>query len=213
MSDVDTTVSARQKVAKESVDVKALIDTVLPHMKQKSRLGAIDTDIDGTRLPSLMINRLKAIHHRILFLTIEGKSMKEIAADVNYTVRMIGIIQTSPAFKREQERIMEKSEGRAVTLASRVNILKHEAMDVMEEQLVKSGIGLSATEQRLRVDVAKDIIERSGDVPNIQKSQTFVAHLTKEDIAELKLRATKKIAPGDKHWEDPSALLKEQQDG
>ena len=199
----------KEKQDENIVDVHALIASVMPNIKQRSRLEDIDTDIDGQAIPSNMIFSLKAIHHRILHLTVAGNTTQEIADAVGYTHRMVGIIQSSPAFKRAYERVLEKAEGKTVALAERVQSLKHEALDVLEEQVLRDPTGLSPQEQKLRVDVAKDIIDRSGDIPNVKKHEGLVAHLTADDWNEMKMRASGMIVPGDEHWSAPLDALPE----
>jgi hypothetical protein len=91
-----------------------------------------------------------------------------------------------------------KRRKRRKPLPRRIQELKHRAMDYLQEIIDTPTEELSSAEKRLKFDVARDVINRSGDVPIIERKQEIIAHITGVNLDEIK-----QLAQGQKDpWDD-----------
>jgi hypothetical protein len=183
--------------------MKALVDVLIPASKRKTFMDSLartHLSEQGEFVGDRPIEVMLARHHYMLLRMLSGADNRTIAEEGNLTETRVKQIQSSPAFQREYKRLAAKAEGLVLPLAERVNLVKDKAFDVLEAVLHEAPEGLSPPEKALRVKVAQDVLNRTGEIPPIERREVAVAHLTKADIEDMKRRASGKVLPGDTEW-------------
>jgi hypothetical protein len=148
------------------------------------------------RLPSgnarkYQITELWERHHAILRFLALGYTPKQIADQVGCTVATVGNVQHGELGKRQLAIMQGAADSAAVDIVADIKRLAPIALEKLEAVLTDDN-----TEKGLVVKVAHDLLDRAGHAaPKVIQGQFMHAHLTKEDIEELKLRAASIIAP------------------
>lgn len=130
-------------------------------------------------------------HHAILRLLALGYAPKQIADELGVTTATIGNVQHGELGKRQLSLLKSAADNEAINIAADIRRLAPVALERLEEILSDDNI-----EKSLVVKVATDLLDRAGHAaPKVVQGQFLHAHLTNDDIAELKLRAASIVAP------------------
>lgn len=120
--------------------------------------------LDGRRAlygAKAQIKELRARHQMIMRLHLVGVSQKDIARILEITPQMVSIVQNSDIYKAEfvkmQAATNEKAVEDAVDIRKRIEALAGQSLTVLEEILRDA-----MTDDKLRADVAFDILDRGG---------------------------------------------------
>jgi len=138
--------------------------------------------LDSPNRPN--IQRLKERHREIMRRLVMGQKASGIARDLGMRPSSVSIIINSPAFREELKRLSASADDIAKDVRKRIDMLSIEAVNKMEQVLSEE---MNAVNMRLQIDVAKDILNRSGHTPT-NKSIGAIALLTQEDIEKMKER-------------------------
>jgi len=141
------------------------------------------------RLPSAeprqyQIKQLWECHHEILRRLVIGQKSVEIARDLGVTTAVISYVKNSEVGKRQLSLIRSAVDAETIDVAGRIKELATVAIRVMEEGMDE--------EQPMgtRLKAATDVLDRAGfGAPRILRTENLHAHLTADDIAEIKERA------------------------
>ena len=129
------------------------------------------------------IQHMWDVHHEIVRLLVTGMKHVEIAATLGVTEVMVSYTANSPIVKRQLELLRAARDLDSVDVARKIQEIALDAVEMMEKH-VKS------TTESISLKAAQDILDRAGFAPVKKISTENVhAHLTREDIEEIKKRA------------------------
>lgn len=124
-------------------------------------------------------------HHQILRMLVLGHDPKSIADTLGCTTATVGNVQHSELGRRQLSVMRGAADAQAVDVAAEIKRLAPIALVRLEEILTKPDVP-----DTLVVSVSKDILDRAGHgAPKIIQGQFTHAHLTKQDIEDMKKRA------------------------
>lgn len=130
-------------------------------------------------------------HHAILRLLALGFSEKQVAEHLGCTTATVGNVKHSELGKRQLRLLNSAADKQIVDVLEDIKKLAPVAVAKLEEILSNSN-----SDPRLIASVAHDVLDRAGfGAPKVITGQFTHAHLTKEDIEELKARAAQITAP------------------
>lgn len=137
------------------------------------------------------IQHLWDVHHEIVRLLVTGMKNVEIAATLGVTEAMVSYTANSPIVKRQLELLRAARDLESVDVARKIQEIALDAVEVMEKHVK------SATES-ISLKAAQDILDRAGFAPVKKISTENVhAHLTREDIDDIKKRARQYVTEAD----------------
>lgn len=130
------------------------------------------------------IKQLWELHHEILRRLVIGQKSVEIARDLNVTPAVISYVKNSEVGRRQLSLMRSAADVTAVDIAGRIKELAATAVEVMAQ-------GLDDTNpMALRMKAACDVLDRAGfGAPKVLRTENIHAHLTAEDISQIKQRA------------------------
>jgi len=133
-------------------------------------------------------------HREMMRRIVAGDKPIEIARDMNMTPTRMSIIMNSPAFKNELARLSSKADEAALDIRTRIRGSAVKAMDLLEQALDPKAALHQSLSGANKVKVAQDMLDRDGHGA-VQKAQVNVnhAHLTGDDIAELRRRRAARL--------------------
>ena len=130
-------------------------------------------------------------HHAILRLLALGMTPKQVADSLGCTTATVGNVQHGELGKRQLSLMRSAADMETVNIMEDIKKLAPIAVAKLEEILVNKD-----SDAKLVVNVAQDLLDRAGHAaPKVIQGQFTHAHLTKEDIEELKERAKSITAP------------------
>ncbi len=124
-------------------------------------------------------------HHEILRQVVMGRSNGEIASVIGCTPQTVSNLRNSPIAKAEIERLSDGRDEAAMNVAQRIEAFAPIALDLIEN--IVRGREPSAS-IALRAKLAGGQLARAG-YGEVRKVQALHAHLSKEDIDNIKARA------------------------
>lgn len=127
------------------------------------------------------------IHREIARRIALGQKNVRIAEDLNITPVMVSAVRNSPVVKEHTEIMNGAADAHTVDVAQRIQNMAGKALDVLEEILDNKMVASTA----LKVRAAESILDRSGN-SKIQKTQNLHAHLTSDQLEEIRQRAVEK---------------------
>lgn len=130
-------------------------------------------------------------HHAILRMLALGNTPKQISETLGCTTATVGNVVHGELGKRQLEILRGAADKASIDIMEDIRKLAPIAVARLEEILRSQ-----STDERLVVNVAQDLLDRAGHAaPKVITGQFTHAHLTKEDIEELKERARSITAP------------------
>ena len=146
-----------------------------------STRGRVQTD--GTR--EYQIQKIWNSHHEMMRLAICGWKQSDIARHLNVSEAMVTYTLNSEIVRKQMSIMQGARDADALDVAIEIKRLAPLALQRLKEVLQDE-----AAQARLRVDVAKDLLDRAGYAPIKQvEGKMFNVHLTAEDIEDIKARA------------------------
>lgn len=147
----------------------------------------------SNRARKYQITDLWERHHAILRMLALGATPKQIAETLGCTVATVGNVQHGELGKRQLAVLSGAADKVTVDILEDIRRLAPVAVAKLEEILIDDN-----SEKKLVASVAHDILDRAGyAAPKVIQGNFTHAHLTKEDIEELKARAQAILAPKD----------------
>jgi transcriptional regulator with XRE-family HTH domain len=137
-------------------------------------------------------------HHAILRLLALGMTPKQVAEELGCTTATVGNVQHGELGKRQLSLLRSAADNEAINIMEDIKKLAPVAVARLEEILVDKN-----SDAKLVASVAHDILDRAGHAaPKIIQGQFTHAHLTKDDIEELKARARSITVPNTQEEDD-----------
>lgn len=132
------------------------------------------------------IQKLWAIHHEICRLAILGMKQIDIARVLGITEATVSTCLNSAVVKQQLHVLRMARDSSVVDVAKRIEAMAPKAAETMDAVLS----GDTDANTRLKVDVAKDILDRAGHAAvKTIKGEFAHAFLTIEDIEDIKRKA------------------------
>lgn len=142
-------------------------------------------------------------HHAILRMLALGATPKQIAETLGCTTATVGNVVHGELGKRQLEIMRGAADKTTVDIMEDIRRLAPIAVARLEELLVDK-----STDPRLVAGISHDILDRAGHAaPKVITGQFTHAHLTKEDIEELKERAKSITAPNTQEEDNESEFI------
>jgi hypothetical protein len=128
---------------------------------------------------------LQERHHQILRMLVLGHEPKFIADTLNCTTATVGNVMHSELGRRQLSVMRGAADAQAVDIAAEIKRLAPVALARLEEILTTPDVDL-----KLVANVSESVLDRAGyGAPKIIQGQFTHAHLTKQDIEDMKKRA------------------------
>jgi predicted transcriptional regulator len=129
------------------------------------------------------IEQMWDVHHEVVRLALIGMKQVDIADHLGVSPVMVSYTLRSPIVKEQLKNMHAARDIDAVDIAQEIKALAPAAVKVLEE-LMESEL------PNIKLKSAQDILDRAGfaAVKTIQTANIH-AHLTKEDIDDIKKRA------------------------
>ena len=131
------------------------------------------------------LNKIRAIHHDIAKMLAQGMKPSYISSVLNYSLSRISTLQRDPAFK---ELVTYYNKGNEVAFADvrkQIATLSSDAVAELSARLEEQSDSISTANL---LEIAKLSLDRSGFAP-VAKSQVAIAHISADDIKDLKAQA------------------------
>lgn len=158
---------------------------------QGSRRGRKPLDrrrlVDGAprRVPG--VGEMTELHHEICRHVLLGMKNVEIASKLGCTPQTVSNVRNSPIVKHRLRELSQVRDAVAVNFAAEVQARAAKAFEILDEALMDE---TGEVPLMLRLKEANNILDRVERVEGIgQRNVHLHAHLTMEDIEELKRRA------------------------
>ena len=132
-----------------------------------------------------MLKDLQTQHRNVARLKFAGLRPTEISTKTGLAISTVRSILSDPLCKAYIEKLDNLAEEEIVSVRKRMIKLNNKALDRIEDILDANS---AKVPWAVILNAAKDNLDRTG-YQVVQKSQYMHAHLTKDDINELKQRA------------------------
>ena len=143
--------------------------------------------IDGAPRRVSGVGELTELHHEICRLLLFGMKNVDIARKLNCTPQTVSNVRNSPIVKHRLRELSDRRDKVAVDFAAQIRQRTEKAFEIIDEALYDE------TEEvplMIRLKEANNLLDRAEKVEGIgQKNLHIHAHLTAEDIENLKKRA------------------------
>ena len=137
-------------------------------------------------------------HHAILRLLALGMTPKQISESLGCTTATVGNVAHGELGKRQLSILRSAADAEAIDIMEDIKRLAPIAVARLEEILSSKD-----ADAKLVANVAQDLLDRAGHAaPKIIQGQFTHAHLTKDDIEELKARARSITVPNTQEEDD-----------
>jgi len=140
-----------------------------------------------SRRKTFQVQEMWDVHHEIARLASLGLKKTEIAKALSITAATVSYTINSPVVKDRIAILRGSRDAKTVDLAKRIQNFAPIALDLLEDVIKGNGAGKNAP-IGLRSKEANNWLDRAG-FGAVKKVQAQVAHLTAEDIEEIKKRA------------------------
>ncbi len=131
------------------------------------------------------IKRMRDIHQEICRLLILGKTNREIAYELGVSESMVSYTINSEIVKRQLEVMRGARDKESFDVAVEIKKFAPVALKILQEIAQDPN-----SSPRHKIQIATDMLDRAGfGAPKKVEAQHLHAHLTADDIKELKLRA------------------------
>lgn len=143
--------------------------------------------VDGAprRVPG--VGEMTELHHEICRHVLLGKKNVEIASLLGCTPQTVSNVRNSPIVKHRLQELRVARDIAAINFAAEVQARAGRAFEILDEALMDE---TGEVPLMMRLKEANNILDRVERVEGIgQRNVHLHAHLTMEDIEELKRRA------------------------
>ena len=131
------------------------------------------------------IQQMTQRHHEITRLALLGRPAKEIAQELGITEVCVSYTLNSRIVQDKLALLRAQRDATSVDVAAAFRDLAPKCIEVLETIMLDED-----TPSQVRSSNAKDLLDRAGyGAPKIIKSESVVAHLTKDEIEDIKRRA------------------------
>ena len=131
------------------------------------------------------IQQMTQRHHEITRLALLGRPAKEIAQELEITEVCVSYTLNSRIVQDKLALLRAQRDATSVDVAAAIRDLAPKCIEVLETIMLDED-----TPAQVRSSNAKDLLDRAGyGAPKIIKSESVVAHLTKDEIEDIKRRA------------------------
>lgn len=128
-------------------------------------------------------------HHQIKRLVFLGLTNKEIAERLNCHPQTVSLVRNSTVVKDQLALMHAQADAKSVDIATEIAEFTPIALNLLKQVVEGEGIGKDAT-IALRAREANNFLDRAGFVKKT-KIEAVTAHLTKDEIEEIKQNALK----------------------
>ncbi len=141
------------------------------------------------RLPGIeprqyQIQQLWELHHEILRRLVLGQKSVDVARDLDISVAVVSYVKNSEVGKKQLSLMRSAADVSIIDIAGRIRELACTAVVVMEHAMD------DAHPMATRMRAAVDVLDRAGfGAPRVLRTENIHAHLTIEDIEDIKQRA------------------------
>jgi len=126
-------------------------------------------------------------HHEIIRLVLMGHKPAEIAEALNITPQTVSNTVNSPLGQAKLRLMRAERDQSSVNVAAVIQDLQGDALSVVKEFVSPDG---KNKDDKLRLRAAFDLLDRGGHgAPKVIRAEHMHAHLTADDIKEIKERA------------------------
>jgi hypothetical protein len=161
-----------------------------PRVSMRDLYGMSPLDQDAPEVPPVTssgykVSKLWEIHKETLRLLVLGKTVEDVASELDLDPVSVQNLRKSPLGKAYIAKLTMKADEVVMQTAERISRLAPKALTILRD-IMSDGDQSSS----LRVKVAMDMLDRAG-LAAVKKvdSRIVSAHLSAEDIEELKGRA------------------------
>jgi len=136
------------------------------------------------------VTELQEKHHQIKRLLFLGRSNREIAALLDCSAQQVSNVKNSPIVKDQLMLMQAAADYGVIDIQREIEKLQPAALIILKEVIESGTIDGESISPNQRIKECNGIIDRHiGKATQNIRSQTVVAHLTSEEIIELKERA------------------------
>lgn len=130
-----------------------------------------------------MLEELKSQHREVARLMFEGYKYAEIASQMNMSIESIRQIARDPLCKSAVAKLQDSADHNIVDVRRRLAEMNLHALDVIEG-ILRDGTAPAPTQLK----AAESVLDRNG-YGAVQRTENITAHLSKDDLDEIKRRA------------------------
>lgn len=131
------------------------------------------------------IQQMSQVHHEIVRLTLLGWDQKSIAESLGITEVCVSYTQNSRIVMDKLALLRMQRDASSVDVAAAIRDCAPRCVEILNEVMESS-----ATNPGVRVAAAKDLLDRAGfAAPKVIKTENLHAHLTAQDMEDIKRRA------------------------
>lgn len=124
------------------------------------------------------------IHQEIIRRLVLGQKAKEIARDLQITSQTVSNIRNSPIAQRRILSLQAARDESVIDITNRIKSMAPLAQQVLEDTMMCPAVADS-----IRVEIAKDMLDRAGYSPVRKTASMNVGVLTNDDLERFKDRA------------------------
>lgn len=131
------------------------------------------------------IQQMSQVHHEIVRLTLLGHDQKSIAEALGITEVCVSYTQNSRIVMDKLALLRAQRDASSVDVAAAIRDLTPKCVAVLESIMLDPSANAG-----VRSSNAKDLLDRAGyAAPKVIKTESLVAHLTAQDVEDIKRRA------------------------
>lgn len=132
------------------------------------------------------IQTLWNVHHEIIRLSLIGMKAVDIAKQLDITEASVSNCLNSSIAKEHLHIMKMARDAHSIDVAKQIQELAPKALEILES-VIKGDVDATVGQ---KIGVAEDVLDRAGFVPpRIIKGEMLHAHLTADDIEEIKKSA------------------------
>jgi hypothetical protein len=136
------------------------------------------------------VSKIWESHEEIIRRIMLGQKSSEIASSMNLSQAQVSNVRNSPIIQERLAVMNGARDAYTIDLARDIREFAPKALDLLKEIIQGEGTSGQLASPALKARVATDLLDRAGYAPIRQLNvQSVHAHLTKEDIDEMKRRA------------------------
>lgn len=130
-----------------------------------------------------MLKELKQRHRDVARLSFEGENISSIAQRLSLTPNTVSGILRDPLCQAYIQSLQDRADDYVVDVRKKLSQMTANAVDVLNRLTTSEGVS-----DAVALRASQDILDRSGFKP-VNRQEVVTAHLTKEDLMEMKERA------------------------
>lgn len=130
-----------------------------------------------------MLQVLKNNHREIARMTFEGSKPAEIAEALGMSVSRVRVVVTDPLFKSHLAKLSDSADCSTIAIRKKLSLLSVKAVETIDDLLSSNDVPAST-----QLRAAEAVLNRTGHSTQVDHKHVH-AHITTDDLAELKKRA------------------------